>query len=49
MEKRDGSSVKINNVEMGKTSVWETYITFFICTYIYFTYNTDEEIIDFEI
>ena len=48
MEKRDGSSVKINNVEMGKTSVWETYIPFFICTYIYFTYNTDEEIIDFE-
>ena len=38
-----------NNVEMGKTSVWETYIPFFICTYIYFTYNTDEEIIDFEI
>ena len=49
MEKRDGSSVKINNVEMGKTSVWETYILFFICTYIYFTYDTDEEIIDFEI
>ena len=24
-------------------------IPFFICTYIYFTYNTDEEIIDFEI
>ena len=48
MEKRDGSSVKITNAEMGKTSVWETYILFFICTYIYFIYDTDEEIIDFE-
>ena len=49
MEKRDGSSVKITNAEMVKTSVWETYILFFICTYIYFIYETYEKIIDFEI
>ena len=49
MEKRDGSSVKITNAKMGKSSVRETYVLSFICTYIYFIYNTDEEIIDFEI
>ena len=49
MEKKDGSSVEITNAEMGKTSVWETYILFFICTYINFIYDTYEEIIDLEI
>ena len=49
MEKRDGSSVKITNAKMEKTSAWKTYIYLFICTYIYFTYDTDEEMEDFEI
>ena len=48
VEKRDGSLVKITNAKMGKNSVWKTYIYLFICTYIYFTYDTDE-IADFEI
>ena len=49
MENRDVSSVKITKGEMGKTLVWKTQIYLFICKYIYFTYDTDEEIIDFEI
>ena len=49
MEKRDGSSVEITNAEMGKTFAWKTYILLFICTYVYFIYDTDEKIIDFEI
>ena len=49
VEKRYGSSVKITNAKMGKTSAWKTYIYLFICTYIYFTYDTDEEMEDFEI
>ena len=49
MEKRDGSSVKITNAKMEKISAWKTYIYLFICTYIYFTYGTDKEMIDFEI
>ena len=49
MEKRDGSSVKITNAEMGKTSAWKTYMLLFNFTYMYFIYGTDEEIIDYEI
>ena len=49
MEKRDGSSVKITNKEMAKTSAWKTYMLLFNLTYIYFIYDTDEEIIDYEI
>ena len=49
MEKKDGSSVKTTNAEIGKSSAWKTYMLLFICTYIYFTNSTDEEIIDFEI
>ena len=48
MEKRDGSSVKITNAEMGKTSAWKTYMLLFNFTYMYFIYGTDEEIIDYE-
>ena len=49
MEKRDESSDKITNAGMGKTSAWKACICLFICTYIYLTCDTDEEIIDFEI
>ena len=49
MEKKDGSSVKTTNAEMGKTSAWKTYIFLFIWTYIYFINGTNEEIIDFKI
>lgn len=52
MEKKHATSVKIINAEMGvETSEWKTYIYIYlvICTYIYFTHDTDEEIIDFKI
>ena len=47
MEKKHATSVKIINAEMGvETSEWKTYIYIYlvICTYIYFTHDTDEEI-----
>ena len=49
MEKRDVCAFKITNAKIGKTLAWKAQIYLFICRYIYFTYDTDEEVIDFEI
>ena len=49
MEKRDVCAFKITNAKIEKTLAWKAQIYLFICRYIYFTYDTDEEVIDFEI
>ena len=38
-----------NQCGIGKISAWKACIYLFICTYIYLTCDTDEEIIDFKI